>query len=258
MLFRILLFFLIGFIAVEAAETEVVTGSEPGARPDEFETIIRNSLATLATELKTAKLSPEERAIRIERWQRDQAPLLNRAKAARAATVEQEPATVTLNSGSVSSAIGDTPDDSIRADIHAIETGFRDFRKSLETGQPSPERRAIQVEQFLQVNRESLTELMKLKRRAMNMDQPSASFQETAAPSAGTPVPEQIKSLKVEIDRISRDLAESDSEIRADYLESHASTLKALGNQMLHATKVQADIQAETTDQQKSEHSNEP
>jgi hypothetical protein len=258
MLFRIILLLLLGFIAVDAAETEVVTGSESRARPDELETIIRNSRTALVSELNAAKLSPEERAIRIERWQRDHAPLFNQARAACAALVAQGTATVTPNTGAPVSASGDTPDDPIRADIHAIETGFRNFRKSLEAGKPSPERRAIQVEQFLQVNRESLTELMNLKRQAMILDQPSASYQEAAAPSTRAPVPERIKSLRVEMDRITRDLAATDPETRAEYLETHASTLKSLGNQMLHATEVQANIEAEITEQQKSEHSNEP
>lgn len=226
MLKAVSLVFLLGGIATALAGEQDVPPDQASTAPAlDFENKIENSRRTFAAELNAAALSPEERAIRVERWQQDQASLLQQARAVRTAPIRTAADVSSPDTVPAALASLETPNDPIFGDILEIEAGIRDFQNSLAIRKLTPEQRAIQVEQFHQINRHALVELANLKRQVAVQ---SRAEEIPATPASAAPMPEETARLKAEIDRVMRDLSQVDPETRAQYFETHAATLKAM------------------------------
>ncbi len=213
---------LISGTAAGAGGQNIPPSPESTPHASELETRIENSRRTLAAELKAADFNPEERAIRIEQWQKEQAPLLKQAQEAHSTPLRSGNVAPTPTAP-VAPVTLEIPDDPLLADIQEIEVEIRDFRKSLDTAKLTPEQRAIQVEQFHQINRPVLAELESLKQQAARQDfSVAGAYGEGARAQPTTP--------QSELRRIMRDLAETDPETRAKYIEAHAATLVLMTN----------------------------
>lgn len=186
-----------------------------------------------AAELESATLSPEERAKRIEQWQIEQDALQKEIKKARRQQVRQQ--SPDPEPAPEEAALQEAPSDPVLANIYEIEKDIRSFQKSLGSGKLAAEQRAIQVERFHQINRDTLAELEVLKRNAATQAAHSAAADSPAAPAVPDPsdaLPPRAKHLKDELDRVRNALSGVDPETRSQYLETHAAALDGMSKEL--------------------------
>jgi hypothetical protein len=226
-----------GIIHAEATEAESSTGNQNASQSIATDKTIHAAERKFSAELQAADLSPEARAIRVDQWRQDQAPLLKQAREARAVQNRLSDPISTQSQNTPELNDKEIPKDPILGEIHEIEKGIRVFQKSLRTQNLTPEQRALQVEQFHQINREALEYLATVKRQAAAMPQAEGESAVTLAKDAkdATPIPSEMAPLRAEIDRIMHDLLQVDPETRAKYIETHAPTLKAMGKELLRS-----------------------
>lgn len=234
MLARNLMFYLFCFISAKAEEMSVPTAAEARADTDRLESIIQTSRKTFIVDLNAAKLSPEERAIRIEQWQKEQAPMLKQAHEARTALLQAGKVTPTP-ANSITPTTLEIQSDPVLKDIQEIEAEIGDFRRSLGTAKLTPEQRAIQVEQFHQINRPALEQLDLMKLQAARQANPSQGKPgDTAGESTNESTNPSGRAgyLNTELKRVAAQLSKIAPEDRANYLETHSATLSAMGKEL--------------------------
>ena len=175
--------------------------------------------------LDTGEASPEQRAILTEAWLSEIAHLQKSSAQKRQRHASGKPETA------VQAAIPHSPippeATPLQHDIIGMENEILDFQNSLVDSRLTPELRAIQVEAFLAINKESLRELAVMKRRhSTEFHGLPPENQAPSAPStADTPtrvLPTSVSSAKLR--RIQTEASKLNPEARAVYLESKLDT----------------------------------
>lgn len=197
---------------------------------------IERAQKDLAARLNTTRPTAEQRAIQIDQWQEENRTLADQAKEAQVALaalkVTPTPAVESETDDNVSRGITGDP---LLDDIHDIEADIAAFQKSLETSKLTAEQRAIQVEQFHQLNRVTLEELELMKSNVIQQENSGSANRgtlplETVAESS--PPSGRVGYLKTELDRIAVQISKLNPEDRANYFETHAETLSAMGKEL--------------------------
>ena len=225
-----------------AQETVHSSNDQTIARLVRLEEAITSASSEFARQLKLAQLSPEERAIRIERWQRDQGPMIEEARTLRA-KASQHLAATTFNSTvpPVTNAPSPETGDPLLSEIREIEGEVGVVMRSLEGKNVTAEQRAIQIEQFHQLNRETMHHLESLKRQvALRNAQESAGIAGTA--NRDSDVSDDFALQRAQLWRIMQDLAKIDPESRAKYLEAHGAALESISEEQARSAHMQSKI----------------
>lgn len=184
--------------------------------------------------LATESLSAEQRSIRIEKWRESidsivlSRSMLSGYPLAASKQVAAEAAS------SVNSKVA-PPEDPLLADIQETEAEIHSIHRAILTTRSTPEQRATQIEQFLELNRETFAQLQQMKRRAGARSSPedrSSPGSSTMIIPMSVPMSEEASHLKAEIDRVMHDLSLVSPEARVQYLETHAATLRAMGEKI--------------------------
>jgi hypothetical protein len=198
--------------------------TEPTILPDPRRDL-EQSRARLAGKLDDAKVTPEQRAILIEGWLTEKAAL--EAQAAKQGRGNNE-------SGNHSATFIETaiphapiPHDAtpLQRDIVEMENEILDFRNSLSSIRLNPEQRAIQIEAFLNINREALKQLEEMKWESQRITHPQKQITSKAHQhDANSYKPAEVRELEsflTQADTLS-------PEARAAFLEIHSDRIDNL------------------------------
>lgn len=200
-------------------------GADSGMASSESD---RHFIERLADE----KLTAEQRSMRIEKWRESvDSARLNHSTQSK---LESPSAASTHVAAQISPLVVPKvaiPKDPLLADIHVTEGEISSILRSIQSKHFNPEQRAIQIDQFLEMNRDAFAQLQQLKQQAGA----HAKTENRSSPASTTvPVPMSVDAshLKAEIDRVMHDLSLISPEARAQYLETHASALRAMSEQL--------------------------
>jgi hypothetical protein len=244
---------LTGLIVSPAADdtgTSHVGLSEKLSHSESLDAHIQQSAKDFAARIKAYTITPEDRAILFEIWQKEEEPLQQQAKAARAELAGYDDDDTRAHSPEPPSPAPATiTGDPIHADFREIESSIQAFRKSLEARKLTPEQRAVEIEQFQELNGEVLAEMAKLRRQVTF----SGAFA-TSTVDSGTADPDREtipfippSTPESDISRVIRDLSKVDPETRSQYVETHAATLEAMSREADRLSIPPTSIENSTT-----------
>jgi hypothetical protein len=200
------------------------THAEPVANPE----------AKLFLQSLTDKaITPEQRAILIEQWRFSQDASGSPARAVRLTSPVSAKGTAAQLDTPAALKVP-TPDDPLLADIQVTEAEIRDMHRDIETARTTPEQRAIQIEQFTQLNREAFSQLTQLKRQAARNHLDKEALSGPAAVGVSSP---ELSQRQEELRFLYSSLDGLDPEARAIFIETQINP--SAGKSLAPANNIQ-------------------